>query len=127
MHSWLGMINWLQLCTAGHLEATKYVGQYILSTAVLGLKISSNYNSTLEAFLNFPLQDSGDPSSSPTLTNFFDDNWGPLDASCPSMTSLHPVSIEESHFTYGHIFIYGGFPILCRTHEESLLVAVLAK
>ncbi len=57
MQSWLGMINWLQMCThpdlatvfsllvsnmhnlsPGHIEAVKYVGRYILSTMDLGLQ-----------------------------------------------------------------------------------------
>jgi hypothetical protein len=55
MQSWLGMINWLQMCTRpdlatvfsllathmhkpspGHIEAAKYIGRYILSTMELG-------------------------------------------------------------------------------------------
>ncbi len=63
MQSWLGMINWLQMCTRpdlatifsllsthihkpspGHTEAVKHVGKYILSTMDLGLQFSSKPN-----------------------------------------------------------------------------------
>jgi hypothetical protein len=63
MQSWLGMINWLQMCTRpdlatifsllssymhcpspGHLEAVKHVGKYILSNMDLGLHFSPQPN-----------------------------------------------------------------------------------
>jgi len=64
MQSWLGVINWLQMCThpdlatifsllathmhhpsPGHIESIKYVGCYILSTMDLGLHFTSMPNS----------------------------------------------------------------------------------
>jgi hypothetical protein len=104
MQSWLGMINWLQMCTRpnlatifsllssymhcpspGHIDAVKHVGRYILSTMDLGLQFSSKPNSVLESYIRFPLSDSdSDPSSLSTpLTSFCDANWGPQDASKP--------------------------------------------
>jgi hypothetical protein len=140
MQSWLGMINWLQMCTRpdlattfsllasymhcpspGHIDAVKHVGKYILSTMDLGLHFSSQPNSTLESYIHFPLSD-GDPlspSTTPTLNSFCDANWGPQDASQPSPTNIRPVSIEETRSICGHIFFMGGCPILWKTHKEA--------
>jgi hypothetical protein len=117
MQSWLGMINWLQMCTRpdlattfsllssymhcpspGHLEAVKHVGKYILSTMELGLQFTSKPNSSLESFIHFPLStdDPNVPSTSPSFNSFCDANWGPQDASKPSPTNMREVSIMES-------------------------------
>ncbi len=140
MQSWLGMINWLQMCTRpdlatifsllssymhcpspGHLEAVKHVGKYILSTMDLGLQFTSKPNSSLESFIHFPLSDGDplDPSTTPSFNSFCDANWGPQDASKPSATNLREVSILESRSICGHIFFMGGCPILWKTHKEA--------
>jgi hypothetical protein len=68
MQSWLGMINWLQMCTRpdlatiftllaslmyspspGHLDAVKHLGRYIFSNMELGLQFTSSPNSSLES------------------------------------------------------------------------------
>ncbi len=73
MQPWLGMINWLQMCThpdlattfsllssymhhpsPGHLEAVKHVGKYTMD---LGLQFISKPNSSLESYVHFPLSD----------------------------------------------------------------------
>jgi len=134
MQSWLGMINWLHMCTRpdlatvfsllasymhcpspGHLDAVKYVGRYILSTYDLGLHFSSRPNSSLESYLHFPL-DYGS-----TIQSFCDSNWGPQDASHPSATNRRPVSIHESRSICGHLLFMGGCPILWKTHKEALI------
>jgi hypothetical protein len=140
MQSWLGMINWLQMCThpdlatifsllstymhkpsPGHIEAVKRVGKYILPTMDLGLQFSSRPNSSLESYIHFPLSDD-DPNNSslpPTLNSFCDANWGPQDASKPSPTNTRAVSIKESRSICGHLFFMGGCPILWKTHKEA--------
>jgi hypothetical protein len=144
MQCWMGMINWLQQCTRpdlatifsllatrmhcpspGHLEAAKYVGRHILSTLDLGLLFSTRATSTLETFIHFPISDNtnttntSDNSLSSPITTFCDANWGPQDASHPSSSNLRPVSIHESKSICGHIFFYGGCPILWKTHKEK--------
>jgi hypothetical protein len=132
VQSWLGMINWLQMCTRpdlatvfsllasymhcpspGHLDAVKYVGHYILSTHDLGLHFSSRPNSSLESYLHFPL-DSGS-----TIQSFCDSIWGPQDTSHPSAPNQRPVSIHESRSICGHLLFMGGCPILWKTHKEA--------
>lgn len=140
MQSWLGMINWLQMCTRpdlatifsllathmhkpspGHIEAVKHLGKYILSTMDLGLQFSSKPNSTLESFIHFPLSDNDPttPNLTPSLNSFCDSNWGPQDASKPTPTNTRAVSIDESRSICGHIFFMGGCPILWKTHKEA--------
>jgi hypothetical protein len=140
MQSWLGMINWLQMCTRpdlatifsllssymhcpspGHLEAVKHVAKYILSTMDLGLQFTSKPNSSLESFIHFPLSDGDptDPTMPPSFNSFCDANWGPQDASKPSPTNTREVSIQESRSICGHIFFIGGCPILWKTHKEA--------
>jgi hypothetical protein len=43
--------------TQGHLDAIRYVGQYIKATADYGISFSSMANDSLESFLTFPLDD----------------------------------------------------------------------
>jgi hypothetical protein len=137
MQSWLGMKNWLQMCTRpdlatifsllathmhkpspGHLTVVKHVGRYILSTMDLGLQFSSKPNNYLESFIHSPLSSDSDSSFS-DFTGFCDANWGPQDASLPSPSNLRNVSIEESRSICGHIILMGGCPILWKTHKEK--------
>jgi len=103
----------------GHLEAAKYVGRYIHSTLELGLVFSKRSTSLLETFIHFPLPNSSTTSYTPPLAMFCDANWGPQDASHPSPANTRPVSIHESKSICGHIFFYGGCPILWKTHKEA--------
>ncbi len=140
MQSWMGMINWLQQCTRpdlatifsllathmhcpspGHLEAAKYFGCYILSTLDRGLLFSTRATSNLETFIHFPLPETSILSPDSLLTSFCDANWGPQDASHPSSHNVRPVPIHESKSICGHLFFYGGCPILWKTHKESRL------
>jgi hypothetical protein len=93
----------------GHLEAVKHVGKYILSTMDLGLHFMSKPNSSLESYVHFPLSDDDplSPSVSPNFNSFCDANWGPQDASKPSATDIHEVSIKESRSICGHICLWG--------------------
>lgn len=142
MHSWLGMLNWLCQGTRpdiatissllatytscpspGHLDAIKYVGCYLKSTADLGLVFSSAGKPTLEAFIHFPLpEDAISPEGvvSPLCTGFCDANWGPQDASVPrSDLSLCSVSIHETRSICGHVLFMAGAPIKWFTHKEK--------
>jgi hypothetical protein len=124
MQSWMGMINWLQQCTRpdiattfsllasymhcpspGHLDATRYLGRYILSTMDLGLHFSCDNKATLESYIHFPI-DAPTESSSVHLQTFCDANWGPQDASHLSPTNSHDISITESKSICGHIFLF---------------------
>ncbi len=140
MQSWLGMINWLQMCTRpdlstafsllsthmhrpspGHIDAVKYIGKYLLSTMDLGLHFSSKPNFSLESFIHFPFKndDNTNLSTTPSFNGFSDPNWGPQDASQPNPANIRPVSIDESRSICGHILFMGGCPILWKTHKEK--------
>jgi hypothetical protein len=103
----------------GHLEAAKYISRCILSTLDLGLLFSTRETSILETFIHFPFPDTSSFSTDPMITTFCDANWGPQDASPPSPHNTSPVSIHESKSLCGHLFFYGGCPILWKTHKES--------
>jgi hypothetical protein len=98
--SLVGSLNWLahttrpdistavsllaqhQSCpSSGHLDAAKYVAQYLASTKTLGIFFTSRKRSQLESFLHFPI--------SPDVLAMSDANWGPQDASVS--TSSHDV------------------------------------
>jgi hypothetical protein len=83
----------------------------------LGLVFSTQASGSLETFIHFPLPDLSTPN--PSLSTFCDANWGPQDTSHPSQTNSRPVSIHESKSICGHIFFYGGCPILWKTHKEA--------
>jgi hypothetical protein len=140
MLSWMGMLNWLQQCTRpdlatifsllathmhctspGNLEATKYVSCYIISTLDLGLLFSTRATSSLETFIHFPLPDTSNLSTDPMITTFCDAKWGPQGASHLSPHNICPVSIHESKSICGHLFFYGGRPILWKTCKESCI------
>jgi hypothetical protein len=107
----------------GHLDAIKYVGRYLKSTADLGLVFSSAGNPTLEAFIHFLLpEDAISPEGvvSPLCAGFCDTNWGPQDASVPrSDLSLRSVSIHETRSICGHVLFMAGAPIKWYTHKEK--------
>jgi hypothetical protein len=138
MECWMGMLNWLQQCTCpdlatifslsashmhcprpGHHEAAKYIGHYILSTLDLGLVFSNKATSSFESYIYFPLPDTCENDPNPLLTTFCDANWGPQDASHPSPSNTHSVSIHESKSICGQIFFFVGCPILWKTHKEA--------
>ena len=142
MQSWLGMINWLTQGTRpdlatifsllashtktpspGHLDAVKHVGQYLKSTAELGLMFTSRRNQALESYIYFLLNESvhlPNGFTAPELTGFCDVNWGPQDASLPSSsTTSRQVSLNETRSICGHILFMGGSPIFWKTHKES--------
>jgi hypothetical protein len=118
----LGMLNWLAISTRPdlttiqsllaqhtvsptqqHLDASRYVGRYLKATADYGISFSSKANSSLEGFIHFPLE-----TTSPT--SFADANWGPQDASTPSLKNRRPVSLNETRSICGHVtFMSGGW------------------
>ncbi len=106
-----------------HIEAVKYLGKYIHSTSGLGLHFTSKANSTVEAYVHFPLSPCSDtsmPSTSiPSIHTFSDANWGPQDASKLSPTNIRPVSLDETKSICGHVFFANGCPILWKTHREQ--------
>jgi hypothetical protein len=127
MQSWLGMINWLQMCTRpdfatiftllathmhspspGHIDAVKYLGRYILSTMELGLLFTSSPNSSLESYINFPLSKDTNCQSTNNMghiNTFCDANWGPQDAFIPSAQDKCP-SMKPGLFVV--TFSFGG-------------------
>jgi hypothetical protein len=142
MQCWMGMMNWLTMGTRpdistivsllashtslpspGHLDAVKYLGRYLKSTADLGLLFSSRRNTTFEGYIYFPLSETDDlPSggTAPRLTSFCDANWGPQDASLPNpLGPLRQVSIDESRSICGHLLMMGGCPIFWKVHKEN--------
>ena len=133
MRSWSGMLNWLSQgtrpdittmvsllashqCTPspGHLDAAKYVGKYLKATAGLGLLFSSRHNSTLEGFVFFPVHG---PRISEMIA-FADANWGPQDASRPTLANTREISLDETKSICGHIMFYAGAPIYWSSHKE---------
>jgi hypothetical protein len=80
------------------------------------LVFSSTSTAFLESYIYFPISDAGDRLK---LSSFCDANWGPQDASHPSPSNLRLVSIDESKSICGHIFFFGGCPILWKTHKEK--------
>ena len=60
----------------GHIDAARYILQYLKGTSNLGISFSTLPNSNLESFLKYPV----DPSQ---LLPFSDANWGPQDQSVP--------------------------------------------
>jgi len=144
MQCWLGMINWLTMGTRpdlstvfsllashtnspspGHLDAVKHLGRYIKSTADLGLLFSSRRNITLESYVYFPVNGVDDlqsGSTAPTLLGFCDANWGPQDASVPSVSDSscqRIVSPSETRSICGHVLMMGGAPVFWKCHKES--------
>jgi hypothetical protein len=112
MQSWLGMIDWLQMCTRpdlatifsllstymhcpspGHIDAVKYKGRHIHSSMDLGLYFTRSPNSSLESYIHFPLSDSTPCHTTDTLGTLHslcDANWGPQGASQP----LPPILVQ---------------------------------
>jgi hypothetical protein len=60
----------------GHIDAARYILQYLKGTSNLGISFSTLPNSNLESFVKYPV----DPSQ---LLPFSDANWGPQDQSVP--------------------------------------------
>ena len=93
--------------TQGHLDAICYVGRYIKATADYGITFSSNTNDSLEGFITFPLDDTEPTKPAPSA--FTDANWGPQDASVPSLKNLCQVLLNETWSILGHlVFLLGG-------------------
>jgi hypothetical protein len=129
--SHLGMINWLSISTrpdvttiqsllaqytttptSQHLDATRYVGRYLKSTADLGISFSSRSNPTLDGSVHFPV----DPQNP---TGFANAGWGPQDASNPSSKSApHQVAINETKSICSHFIFMCGGPVLWKSHKE---------
>jgi hypothetical protein len=137
MQCWMGMLNWPQQCTRpdlatvfsllathmhcpspGQLDAARYVGRYILSKMDLGVVFSTHATNSLESYIYFPLSDDT-AITHPFLSTFCDAKWGPQDASHPVSSHPRPVSIDESKSIRGHLFFYGGCPVLWKTHKEK--------
>ena len=89
-------------CSPGHIEAAKYTIRYLKGTNDYGIKFSSEKDSVIESFVQFPL----DPSKLHALT---DANWGPQDQSVPKDDD-DPVLLElfKSRSIAGHVLWLGG-------------------
>jgi hypothetical protein len=138
LRCWCGMLNWLSLGTRpdittvcsllascqccpspGHLEAAKYVGRYLKATAGLGLLYTSRSNTQLEGFVYFPTPNRNPSGSELSLLAFADANWGPQDASKPSLTETREISLDETKSITGHILFYGGSPVFWSSQKEN--------
>jgi hypothetical protein len=138
LRSWCGMLNWLSLGTRpdvttvcsllascqcrpspGHLDAAKYIGKYLKATAGLGLQYSSRNNSTLEGYIYFPAPNRTPSGLDLTLLAFADANWGPQDASKPSLTETREISLDETKSITGHVLFYGGAPVFWSSQKED--------
>ena len=134
--SFLGMLNWLSISTRpdlttvhallaaatksptqAHLDALRYVGKYIKSTMDYGISFSSKANDSLEAFIEFPLND--DIPITPRPKAFADSNWGPQDASLPSETPSRQVNIDETKSICGHMVFLSNGPLFWKSHKEK--------
>ena len=113
------------------IDAVKYLGRYLKSTADLGLLFSAHRNTALEGYFHFPLFETDDlPSrgTAPHLISFCDANWGPQDASLPtSHGSLRQLSIDETRSICGHLLMMGGGPIFWKVHKKTGSVVVLVR
>jgi hypothetical protein len=133
---YLGMLNWLTISTRpdlmtahsllaiatakptqGHLDAIRYVGRYIKATADYGISFSSKNNESLEGFITFPLNDT-EPAK-PAPKSFADANWGPQDASVPTLKNLRPVSLNETRSILGHLVFLSGGPLIWKCQKEA--------
>lgn len=89
-------------CSKGHIDAAKYVIHYLLGTKNRGICFSSRHNSTLEAFVKFPI----DPTKIYPVT---DANWGPQDASKPDPNKTYPkLDLFKSRSIAGFVIWFGG-------------------
>jgi hypothetical protein len=133
----LGMLNWLMISTRpdlmtvhsllaiattkptqGHLDAICYVGRYIKATADYhGISFSSNANDSLESFLTFPLDDLIPNVLHPTT--FTDADWGPQDASVPTLKNSCQVSLNETRSISGHLVFLSGGPLIWKSQKEK--------
>ncbi len=85
----------------GHIRAAKHVIRYIKGTPSLGIKFSSTENSTLQAFMNFPLPHN-------RLLPFTDANWGGQDQghNQTSITELERFKTRSS--MSGYVIFFNG-------------------
>uniref|UniRef100_A0A6U5M3S4 Reverse transcriptase Ty1/copia-type domain-containing protein n=1 Tax=Corethron hystrix TaxID=216773 RepID=A0A6U5M3S4_9STRA len=95
--NWLALVTWPDISTTvsllaqhqndpshRHLQAAKYVLQYLKSSRDYCISYSSFPNqSSLESFINFPLN----PSQ---ITSFADANWDPQDQTIPTPNKIPP-------------------------------------
>ena len=105
----------------GHLDAVKYVGRYLKATAHYGLVYSSDQNHQVEAYVHYPLTSDIHTMSKPPLPPFqafVDANWGPQDASMPTLLNNFQISTKETRSICSHILFLCGVPILWKSHKE---------
>jgi hypothetical protein len=134
--SYLGMLNWLSISTRpdlttvhsllaaasespshAHLDALRHVGRYVKATMDYGISFSSRSNTSLEAFIQFPLEDEADATPRPTA--FADANWGPQDASPPTHLNTQQVAMDETQSICGHLVFLSNGPLIWKSHKET--------
>lgn len=85
--------------TKDHLKAAYYVVRYLKGTKTLGISFDSRHNTSLHAFIKFPINN--------TLTPFCDANWGPQDESRPKPNDP-PLELFKSRSLSGYLlWLYG--------------------
>ena len=100
------------------------------ATALLGVAYTTKQNVTFEAYVYFPLapDDDSEPvcTSPPTMMGLANANWGPQDASIPTSTNSHEISIAETRLSHpvSHAVVvqYNG-----RVTKRAAIVGVLVK
>jgi len=73
----------------GHMDSARYVVKYLAHTKNLGIYFTSTKRSILESFLHFPIQ----PGN---LLSMSDANWGPQDATVPTVPIELPSFVSRS-------------------------------
>jgi hypothetical protein len=82
-----------------------------------GISFSSQSNESLEAFIQFPLDNNN--ASVPRPTAFADANWGPQDASMPTKSNARQVSMDETRSICGHLVFLSNGPLIWKSHKEK--------
>ena len=97
----------------GHIDAARYVLQYLKGTSNLGISFSTLPNTSLESFVKYPV----DPSQ---LLPFTDANWGPQDQSVPKANDP-PVLLDlwKSRSISGFMIWLGG-PLHWQSKRQSI-------
>jgi len=102
----------------GHYDAACYVVKYLATTKTLGIYFTSRKRSLLESFLHFPV-----PSQ---VLSMSDANWGPQDASLPTVSQKLPLFVSRSMSAF-YIDLLGLFIGSQSVRKSQLLVLLRQK
>ena len=125
LQNYTGSLNWLATQTRpdisaqhnsdpshGHIDAARYVLQYLKGTSNLGISFSTAPNN-MESFVKYPV----DPSQ---LLPFTDANWGPQDQSIPKPGNPpQHLDLWKSRSISGFMIWLGG-PLHWQSKRQSI-------